>query len=288
MDNIKTYTAIPSDSASHEFKWASMGQTYQKYQGKADTPHRHAYYTILIIDKAQGEHLVDFKAYILGERQIYFIYPGQVHQLVATALPQGQALTFSCDFLLHNNIPVDFIENLHLFHSYGQQPALELTAQQWEKVQRYLKEIQQVFQEHQPYKMVAIGALLKLFLIYCHQYVFLEETPSSQQATGQILLKRFKELVEQHYKTWHSSAAYAKTLQITSDHLNRSIKSLLGKTPKAYLQERLTIAAKRLLYFSELSNKEIGYELGFSEPANFSAFFKRNTKLSPTQFRNLR
>jgi AraC-like DNA-binding protein len=133
--------------------------------------------------------------------------------------------------------------------------------------------------------MLAIGAWLKLLLLYCHHHCTLSESDPQQLEAGQALLKRFKQLVEQHYQTWHSSTAYAQALYISADHLNRSIKTLVGKTAKAYIQERLTIAAKRLLYFSELTTKEIGYELGFSEPANFSAFFKRNTGVSPSQFR---
>lgn len=287
MDSIKTYSNISSNNASHEFKWEDMAHIYAQHQGQADSPHRHDYYTILLIKEAQGQHLLDFEAYELGKQQIYFIHPGQVHQLVETAPPQGQVLVFSSDFLVHNNIPISFVEDLHLFRSYGQHPPLELHLEQWTKIEVYLQEIQEAFKSQKKYRMTAIGALLKLLLIYCHHHCILEEENPQQLEAGQSMLKQFKSLVEQHYSTWHSSTQYAQALHITPDHLNKTIKSLLGKTAKAYLQERLTLAAKRLLYFSDLSNKEIGYELGFSEPANFSAFFKRNTGLSPTQFRNL-
>ncbi|MBL4708824.1 MAG: helix-turn-helix domain-containing protein, partial [Flavobacteriales bacterium] len=53
---------------------------------------------------------------------------------------------------------------------------------------------------------------------------------------------------------------------------------------KEYIQSRIITEAKRLLYFSKLSNKQIGYELGFGEPANFSAFFKKCTGFSPSNF----
>lgn len=288
MDSIKTYSTIQLNNASHEFKWEDMGQIYIQHQGQADSPHRHDYYTILFIEEAQGQHLLDFEAYELGSHQIYFIQPGQVHQLVEAAPPIGQVLVFSSDFLVHNNIPVSFIEDLHLFRSYGQHPPLELHPQQWTKIRAYLTDIQEAFESQKKYRMTAIGALLKLLLIYCHHHCILEEENLQQLEAGQSILKNFKQLVEQHYPTWHSSTQYAQALHITPDHLNRTIKSLLGKTAKAYLQERLTIAAKRLLYFSELSNKEIGYELGFSEPANFSAFFKRNTGVSPSYFRNIK
>ncbi len=285
MEPIKTYATIRSDNTSYAFNWSDMGQIYQARKGQPDTPHRHDYYTILLIEKAEGEHVVDFKAYPLGERQVFFIHPGQVHQLLENVPTQGQVLVFSPDFLMQNNIPIDFINDLNLFRSYGQQPPLLLLPEQWVQLHHYVQEMRDALQSPYKYRMVAIGALLKLFLIYCNHHCILRDEHPQQLEAGHAILKSFKQLVEQHYKTWHHSTEYAKALHITPDHLNRTIKSLLGKTAKAYLQERLTIAAKRLLYFSELSNKEIGYELGFSEPANFSAFFKRNVGQSPSQFR---
>ena len=94
-----------------------------------------------------------------------------------------------------------------------------------------------------------------------------------------------KALVEANYQNWHASSQYAEALHITPDHLNRTVKSLIGKTAKEYIQSRITVAAKRMLYFSDQSNKEIGYALGFSEPGNFSAFFKKCTGQSPSDFK---
>ena len=103
--------------------------------------------------------------------------------------------------------------------------------------------------------------------------------------SGNAIFKQFRELVEENYATWHSASQYADKLNITPDHLNRTIKSCIGKTTKEYIHARLSIAAKRMLYFSDLSNKEVGYKLGFSEPSNFSAFFKKNTGYSPNEFK---
>ncbi len=87
----------------------------------------------------------------------------------------------------------------------------------------------------------------------------------------------------QKYSEWHLTTDYATELNVTPDYLNRVIKSLTGKTAKEFIQARIITEAKRLLYFSEMSAKEIGYNLGFSEPANFSAFFKKNTGFSPSK-----
>jgi len=108
---------------------------------------------------------------------------------------------------------------------------------------------------------------------------------SDIDASGDNLVRSFKNLVDLSYKNEHSTHFYSNLLHISADHLNRTIKSKIGKTAKDYIQARIITEAKRLLYFTSLSNKEIGYELGFNEPANFSAFFKKHTQLSPSSFK---
>lgn len=99
------------------------------------------------------------------------------------------------------------------------------------------------------------------------------------------LLKRFKALINDHYVNWHGTSEYANELSITPDHLNKVVKLQTGKTAKEHIQGRIALEAKRLLHFSGQSNKEISYALGFSEPANFSAFFKNCTGHSPSKYR---
>ncbi|HPE77644.1 MAG TPA: helix-turn-helix domain-containing protein, partial [Draconibacterium sp.] len=129
----------------------------------------------------------------------------------------------------------------------------------------------------------AISSYIKLFLIHCNNVCTLKnDNPQNQEAINSIL-KNFKMLVNGKYMVWHQTTDYASELNVTPDYLNRVIKSLTGKTAKEFIQARIIIEARRLLYFSEMSAKEIGYKLGFSEPANFSAFFKKNTGFSPMQ-----
>ena len=131
----------------------------------------------------------------------------------------------------------------------------------------------------------ALGSLLQLFLINCNNLCSLSVDNTQSREAGNTILRNFKQLVNEKYTEWHGTAEYANELNVTPDYLNRVVKSLSGKTAKEYIQSRIIIAAKRLLFFSDESLKEVGYHLGFSEPANFGAFFKKSTGKSPSEFK---
>lgn len=79
---------------------------------------------------------------------------------------------------------------------------------------------------------------------------------------------------------------YAEQLSVHVNHLNRAIRLTTGKTTTAHISERLTSEAKVLLKHTNWNISEISYCLGFEEPAHFNHFFKKQTSLTPSAYRN--
>ncbi|WP_103068541.1 AraC family transcriptional regulator [Aquimarina sediminis] len=287
MSTVKIYNQVNQQNDKLSFGISKMEDIYLNRKGEPDAPHRHDFFTILLIDQAKGNHIIDFNQYSLGSNQIFFIAPGQVHQMIEESKSIGFSMVFSNQFLIQNNIPVCFIEDLNLFNDFGESPPLELNSEESQKLNSYAEEIYQIFNSDLSFKYEAIGSLLKLILIYSNNVCSLPKNINPSIHNGDSLLRDFKTLINNNYKKWHTTKEYASQLHITPDHLNRVIKTQTGKTAKEHIQSRIIVAAKRLLYFSTLSNKEIGYELGFSEPANFSAFFKNCVGVSPSKFQSI-
>ncbi len=285
MEAVKTYQNVNREDESMSFGISRMEDIHDKHGGKPDEPHRHNYYTILLVKKASGEHRIDFNSYPLGNMQLFFISPGQVHQMIEASRSVGYSMVFSTQFLVQNNIPLSFIDDLNLFNDFGDTPPLTLSKEELETLSRYAEEILEINASDRSFKYEAMGAFIKLILIRCHNLCSLKSIDSNIQETGNTVLRNFKSLVDLHHTQWHGTTEYANELNISPDHLNRVIKSLTGKTAKEHIQSRIITAAKRLIYFTDLSSKEIGYELGFSEPGNFSAFFKKCTGFSPSKFK---
>ena len=285
MTTVKTHQNVNSEKENVSFGISKMEDIYTKRNGEIDEPHRHNFYTVLVIKKAVGQHKIDFNTYKLSNRQIFFVAPGQVHQVIESEKSFGYAMTFSNQFLIENYIPISFIESLNLFHNYGQSPPLLPNKAQFDKIEDFAQHIFMLFNSDANMKSLSIGSFLKLLLIECNNICSINPIELDVDTTGDNLIRSFKNAVNNNYKKEHSATFYANELFISPDHLNRTFKARIGKTAKEYIQARIITEAKRLLYFTELSNKEIAYELGFNEPANFSAFFKKNTQLSPSEFK---
>jgi len=270
------------------FSLKRMEDHYRSTNGKPDSPHRHEFYTILFIEKGKGTHIVDFIEYQVKNNTIYFIQPGQMHQVILTHEPKGWIITFTEEFLIANSISQKLINDIYLFNDYGQSPPLPINEKD---IPVYLNLIDQI--EHftaalKSYSMEAIGSLVKLFLIQSNNHCSLHKNDNPQLVeTSNYILRHFKQLLDKQYADAHKVSEYANELAVTSDYLNKIVKSITGKSAKDHIQSKLIIEAKRALLFSDLSNKELAYSLGFEESAHFNNFFKKSTNLTPSEFRVL-
>ncbi len=268
-----------------DFNLQSMELIYDQAQGQADEPHRHDYYTLLLVEQAEGQHAVDYQTYPFARQEVHFVSPGQVHQVEVWKRPKGWVITFSKDFLVENNIPERFISNLNLFRPFGENPPLALDQITFDRLRRIIQEMLDCMPTDLIYRTRALGALLQLFLIYCNNTLTLDTQQLDEEDAGVCILRDFKGLLEKHYQDWHKVSDYASELFISPKHLSATIKTITGKTAKTFIQDRLTLEAKRLLLHTDLSVKEIAYRMGFEEPLHFSGFFKKQTGISPSDYR---
>jgi AraC family transcriptional activator of pobA len=98
-------------------------------------------------------------------------------------------------------------------------------------------------------------------------------------------LNRLTGLIHQHFRSHKPASFYAHQLGISPTHLNRIVKQLTGRSTQTLISDKLVDEAQRELLFTQIPVQEIGYRLGFSDPAYFSRFFLSQTGLSPRQWR---
>lgn len=287
MNNRTIISHLSPRKTNISFEIQRMEDIYEQAGGKTDHPHRHDYFTILLVESAKGIHKIDFKDYSLQTFQAFFIYPGQVHQVLTTSKPSGWAITFTSDFMIENGVNEGFIADINLFRTAESNLPLELTKKQFKGVNTYCHSMQNCLKEGDKFRFEAASAYLKLFLIDCNRACTILDDAIFLANASTDLLKRFKALVKLSYAKEHKVANYANKLNITADHLNKVVKSSLGISAKEYIQQEILVEAKRLLIFSDITFKEIAYALGFNDPAYFSNFFKKSTGESLSSFKKV-
>jgi AraC-like DNA-binding protein len=94
----------------------------------------------------------------------------------------------------------------------------------------------------------------------------------------------FKVMVETNLTEQPSINTIAEQLALSTNSLYRLVKEYSGTSPKDFFTNRLMIEAQRKLRYSNLSVKELAYELGFNDPDYFSRLFKKSTGKSVSDF----
>jgi AraC family transcriptional activator of pobA len=285
-DKIYSLDLMYNDSPM-PFVIKTMEEIDRALGGIADKPHRHNYYTIVWPVTATGRHIIDFKEYAIQPNHIFFVSPGQVHQITTDPDPTGYVLLFTPEFLEKNSIRNDFIFNLKLFQKCDETPPLPVSDQMADRLRTFADQMISAFQNQNDMFLEVIGAYLKLFLIECNNHCSLTPGSNLQKIeVSKTLVKNFREAVEKDFAQNHQVQYYAETLNVTPNYLNNVIKTSIEISAKDYIQNKLILEAKRMVIFTEMSAKEIGFELGFDDPSHFSKFFKINTGQSLQEFKD--
>ena len=129
--HIHKTNTIPSLDLTHNnekvsFAFRTMEDIHERNGNTPDLPHRHEYYTILWAKKVCGQHFIDYIEYPIRPNFIFFVNPGQIHQVITYGNPEGYVIMFTPEFLSQNQISEEFILNLGLFSCSTGTPPLQI------------------------------------------------------------------------------------------------------------------------------------------------------------------
>lgn len=129
-----------------------------------------------------------------------------------------------------------------------------------------------------------ICSLIRILLVTIYRLADIQRE-SIQEFPDQLILQRFRQLVEVEFRNRQPVSFYCEKLSITYDRLHAVCTRSLSESPLELLGRRSMIEATSLLTKTSESIQTISNQLGFSDASQFSHFFKRTTGVSPREYR---
>ncbi|SOD80570.1 helix-turn-helix domain-containing protein [Spirosoma fluviale] len=160
--------------------------------------------------------------------------------------------------------------------------------EEFDKLRWIKDQLVQELNEDKVEKKAQLHALLQLLLVSLYR-MRQESAIAGAVSTNRTLqyFNAFQKLIRQSIHELKTIQEYAAALNITAVHLNRICQSVVKKSALQIVHDNLTNEAKKYLLNTTYSLSEISYVLSFKDPAYFSRLFKKQTGLSPGQFRRL-
>lgn len=276
---IPSFDLYKSLESSFPIHYERLERSYSAYD--ASHAHRHNYYELLFFELSGGSHEIDFCQHPLNQQSVHLVSPEQVHVLKRSPEVTGTVLSFTSELFLSSGMNVDFLDSFPFFEPLNGRPVIMLEASVWAETQEVIQQVATEFAAKREDRLEMLALLCSRLLL------LLKRAYGGVAPVGGIkpLSSRYKQLVKSHYLRHLSVADYADMLAVTAGHLNDSVKKDTGKTAKDLIQEQMVIEAKRLLYHSPLSVKEIASALGFDDPSYFNRFFRSHEGVAPAAFR---
>lgn len=281
-DGITSYKFKPGLGV--EFEILSVKDLYKQHRDILTVPHRADFYHILWIHKGSGVHLVDFLPVKFSSDSILFINKGKVHFFDSSEKFEATLILFTDNFFCRHESDIRFLHSTILFHDLLDNAALKL-----QEGKDSLHSILQLMRsEFHADKMFHHDVLQN----HLHNFLMLADREKRKQGFTEIskgadldYTMLFNELLDTHFTKVRSVKEYADKLHISEKRLGKATSKILGKSPKEIINDRVLLEAKRLLVHTSQSIKEIGFQLGFAEPTNFIKYFKQQSGITPSEFR---
>jgi len=244
------------------------------------SPHRHHFYSFILVSAGSGSHAIDFKEYGLQKGRLFLIAPGQVHAWTELKGVKGFVVLFNNNFIaLSKGRKV--MSAWPLFR-LNQPPVFDLTGNEFDN---WLEEM--LFMEKE---YLLSDGYTRDSLFYSLGYLLVRASRLSAKDLAKVdnardLLSAFQELIEKNFASLKMPKDYATRLNITPNYLNALCKKKSGKSAGELIRQRILLEAKRLLAHTDLTVAEIAYKLKFEDNSYFGRFFRKYARTSPANFR---
>ena len=239
----------------------------------------------------EGETSVSFNLheFKLKKDSIFIFTPKNVLQVNSQQYFKADVIAISPDFMRRINI--DIKNMMPLFLKFVENPALTLTPEESRSMRGMIAQIERETrgpETHFSFDIVSGLIAATIYKVGDIMYHYLAEHPEGQNNShnrAEEYFKQFTHLLGEHFREERSVGFYARQLCITPKYLTTLIKRISGQSVSEWIDNYVILEAKTLLKYSTMSIQEIAYYLNFPNQSFFGSYIKRNTGMSPSQYK---
>ena len=246
-------------------------------------PHQLRFHDILLVTRGRGSFQLDAERCRVAPGVMLFTRPGELRAWDVSGL-DGACLFFAEEFVAEAFADLRFLDRFAFFHEGRPSAALELRPAEQRLFLARFRAMQQEIRTLGDDAAHALRAVLYELLVLIHRWYVRRHGPAPRQLPHPVV-ERFRRLVDRDHARRHRLADYACELGVSPGHLNALCRETLRQSASSVVRGRLTLEAKRLLAHSDLTAAQVGFALGFDDPAYFARFFRREAGEPPTAFR---
>lgn len=253
-------------------------KTPQQLEESAQS-HRDEGYTFHILEKGEVVIEIDFQTYHVYAPAVVYLHPSQVHRILDFENVVVCSLSIDSENL--NPVYLKILEEIT--------PAIPLSLAETD-----IKTVSDSFalclsfykqkniKLYKPLLRDISNAMVALLLSH-----FLDKNkPEEYFSRFDKVAKSFRKLLEKNHVTLKRPGEYAELLNISTPYLNECVKNATGFSVSQLIHERVILEAKRLLYHTDKSVKEIAFELGYADYPYFTRLFRKVTGVSALVFKS--
>ena len=233
---------------------------------------------------------VDLREYRPHKGSLFFFGPQSMIQLMDNDRFKAHFIVISTELMKHINIDLKLMMPPLL--QFSPHPCLDITDDESQALRNLITLIEHETENTRSRFGREITCQLVSALLYKVGDIlslYQEEHPelaATLQNRAEEYFRKFMVLLSEHYKEQRSVGFYARQLCITPKYLTTLIKRVSQRSVSEWIDNYVVLEAKMLLKYSNMSIQEIAYNLNFPNQSFFGSYFKRNTGMSPSQYRN--
>lgn len=149
----------------------------------------------------------------------------------------------------------------------------------------WLVQLRAIVQARTLYQHIMLRNHLQTFFLRIAEQIPSEYQGSQQFSRKEMISWRFWEMIAQQCRQHRDVKFYADALNITPFYLSQLTKEFFNDSPKTLIDRQVILEIKALLSYSQLAIGQIADQLSFEDPSYLCRYFKRQTGLSLSRYR---